>query len=275
MATTEYPKTAATKLGRLAKRGTYDYATIHSILNTSPILHLSFVDPEHPFPVVLPMLGCTGNFKGNDGGDGGEGNDDLSTTAQDVYLHGYVSGRVFRSASAEGENGGEEEEGLPITIAASLMDGLVLALAPFHNSCNYRSAVVYGHAVRVTDPEERLYALRRITDSLLPGRWDASRSEPTPAELKSTSVLKVRIQSASAKVRAGGPSDDRKDLQDQALREGTWTGVVPVWLQWGEATEAKDNGCVSKEKEAEIERWRVKENSKAKEYAYEAIEKGD
>jgi hypothetical protein len=43
--------------------GCYDYATIHSLINACPILHVSFVDPEHPFPVVLPMLGCTGNFE--------------------------------------------------------------------------------------------------------------------------------------------------------------------------------------------------------------------
>ena len=106
------------------------------------------------------------------------------------------------------------------------MDGLVLALAPFHNSCNYRSAIAYGRATLVTDEAEKLYAMTKITDNMLPGRWDKSRSPPTPAELKSTSILKVRVESASAKVRTGGPSDDRKDLKDEALREGTWTGVV-------------------------------------------------
>jgi len=39
------------------------------------------------------------------------------------------------------------------------MDGLVLALAPFHNSCNYRSAVAYGYATLVDDADEALYAM--------------------------------------------------------------------------------------------------------------------
>ena len=61
-------------------------------------------------------------------------------------------------------------------MAASHMDGLVLSLTPFHNSCNYRSAVAYGYATLVTDDAERLYAMRRITDNMLPQRWDRSRN---------------------------------------------------------------------------------------------------
>ena len=155
------------------------------------------------------------------------------------------------------------------------MDGLVLALAPFHNSCNYRSSIAYGHATLVTSEPERLYAMTRITDNLLPGRWDKSRNPPTSAELKSTSILKVKIASASAKVRTGGPSDDRKDLKDEALRSSVWTGVVPVWMQWGEPRAGKDNGYGGSDGEAEeyIERWRVGENSKGRMGAYAAIEK--
>ena len=52
------------------------------------------------------MLGCTGSFSNQTA--------DPDTSEQDIYIHGYVSGRVFKK-SAEGG----EEEGLPITIAAS------------------------------------------------------------------------------------------------------------------------------------------------------------
>jgi hypothetical protein len=149
----EYPKTSTNKLGRLAKRGqylifppsslppnsipraspifstaqananrtspgAYDFATIHHLINTCPILHVSFNDPEQPFPVVLPMLGCMGNYADQEADD---------TGGQDLYIHGYISGRIFKQAK-DGE--------LPITIAASFLDGLVLSLTPFHNSCN-------------------------------------------------------------------------------------------------------------------------------------------
>jgi nitroimidazol reductase NimA-like FMN-containing flavoprotein (pyridoxamine 5'-phosphate oxidase superfamily) len=64
----EYPKTSTNKLGRLAKRGAYDFATVHKLVDACPILHVSFADPEQPFPVVLPMLGCMGNYAVRPGG---------------------------------------------------------------------------------------------------------------------------------------------------------------------------------------------------------------
>lgn len=51
------------------------------------------------------MLGCTGNFTQQDA--------EPVTTEQDIYIHGYVSSRIFKCGkTAEGD-------GLPITVAAS------------------------------------------------------------------------------------------------------------------------------------------------------------
>lgn len=203
------------------------------------------------------MLGCTGNFSSQ--------TSDPSTTHQDLYIHGYVSGRLFKYSK------NSSDSGLPITVSATFLDGLVLALAPFHNSCNYRSAVVYGYANLVADEAEALYAMQRITDNLLPDRWSKSRNPPTKAELSSTSILKVRIASASAKTRDGGPSEDRNDLEDKGLRERTWTGVVPYWGTWGEPVPGRENR--REEVEGYIEEWRVRETGRAREYAFGAIEK--
>ncbi len=49
-----------------------------------------------------------------------------------------------------------------------------------------------------------------------------------------TQILKVKIIDASAKVRNGGPGDDRADLKDVELRERVWTGVIPTWTAYGE-----------------------------------------
>jgi nitroimidazol reductase NimA-like FMN-containing flavoprotein (pyridoxamine 5'-phosphate oxidase superfamily) len=203
------------------------------------------------------MLGCTGSFTNQSA--------DPASSSQDIYIHGYVSGRIFKS----GKNA--DGEGLPITISATFLDGLVLSLTPFHNSCNYRSAVVYGYASIVDDEEEALYAMKLITDNLIPQRWEKSRTPPTSAELKSTSILKVRVESASAKIRVGGPSEDRADLKNAELVKNTWTGVVPYWGTWGQPVEGKENGCA--EVEPYIEEWAVKETSKARGEAFGAIEK--
>jgi uncharacterized protein len=149
-----------------------------------------------------------------------------------IYLHGHASARLFQLG---------KEGRLPITVAASSIQGIVLALAPFHNSCNYSSAVVQGYASIVTSESERLYALTRITDNLVPERWENGRKQPTNAELTSTSVLKVDIESASAKVRVGGPSDDRADLKNDQLVQQTWTGVIPTWTTIGEPVPSSYN----------------------------------
>jgi nitroimidazol reductase NimA-like FMN-containing flavoprotein (pyridoxamine 5'-phosphate oxidase superfamily) len=149
-----------------------------------------------------------------------------------IYLHGHAAARIFKNG---------KENRIPVTIAASTMQGIVLALAPFHNSCNYTSAVVQGYAEVVFDEKERLYALTRITDNLVPDRWDNSRSTPTKAELTSTGVLKVEIESASVKFRFGVPSDDRPDLNNEELVGSTWTGVIPCWTQFGEPVESSYN----------------------------------
>ena len=63
-----------------------------------------------------------------------------------------------------------------------------------------------------------------MSTSVVPGRWAEVR-QPTPQELKGTTVLKVALDEASAKVRTGGPIDDEEDY---ALP--IWAGVLPLEL---------------------------------------------
>lgn len=137
----------------LTRAGKYDYTTIHTIVNSTPMLHISFPtpDPSDPFPAILPMLGFMGSFSSTAS--------DLSSPL-DLYLHGYISSRLMKLGSSG------EEDGFPLTIAATHMDGLVLALTPNHHSYNYRSAVLRGYATPVTDVEEKLWAMERITNNV-------------------------------------------------------------------------------------------------------------
>ncbi len=46
-------------------------------------------------------------------------------------------------------------DGMRVCLTVTLLDGLVLARSAYHHSMNYRSVVVLGTAVEVTDEAER------------------------------------------------------------------------------------------------------------------------
>jgi hypothetical protein len=96
----------------------------------------------------------------------------------------------------------------------------------FEHSMNYRSVVVLGTATPVDDPDEKLVALQAFTEKLLPGRWDEART-PNRKELRSTSLLRLPLDEASAKIRAGGPDDGTSP--DAEL--DVWAGHVPLVVE--------------------------------------------
>lgn len=177
-----------------------------------------------------------------------------------IYLHGSSVARLFKMT---------QDREIALCIAGTLFDGWVLALAPFHNSCNYRSAVVFGHGSIVKDPEEVQYALQLITDNGIPNRWDNSRKPPTKAEITSTGVLKVRIETASAKTRVGGPGDDRADLTNAEVVNNTWTGVVPTYMTLGEPIASDENKV--KQIPEYLQDWVADKNSMNEQVAVDAV----
>ena len=185
-----------TQVRRLPKRGQYDPAVVHSILDEGFICHVAFIHDGSP--VVIPTS--------------------YARSGDIVYIHGSAASRMLRTL----------EQGVPVSIAVTLVDGIVLARSAFHHSMNYRSVVIFGTAVAVTDPGEKNEALRLFTEHLVPGRWAEVR-QPAPQELKATTVLKVTLDEASAKMRVGGPIDDEEDY---ALP--IWAGVLPLKTTVGE-----------------------------------------
>ncbi|CAJ2505405.1 Uu.00g127990.m01.CDS01 [Anthostomella pinea] len=243
-------------------QASYALETIHQIVNTCPILHVSFAAPDSPFPTMLPMIGQMGSFA-RPSADTGD--------VLELYLHGYVSSRLMNLARKADDNGSAEANGLPITIGASHVDGLVLSLTPNSHSYNYRSATLFGQAVPVTDVAEKLYAMQLITEGIVRGRWAGTRVPPNGAEMQSTSVLRVSIAAGSAKVRTGMPSDDRADMEDGALLDRVWTGVVPVHYAMGEPMPSPYNRV--EKVPAYLEEFRTGFNDDAVEGAVEAATK--
>lgn len=190
-------------------------------MNETPILHVSFNTPGQDgptFPTILPMLGAIGQHEGNE--------------EPSLYLHGSSVARLFKITQ------GQE---IPLCVCATMLDGYVLALAPFHNSCNYRSTVLFGFGYMVEDSAEVDYALKLITNNTIPSRWENSRNPPTKAELTSTGILKMRIETASIKTRTGQAEDEKHDLRNKDVAEKTWTGVVPAYLTLAEPVPNNEN----------------------------------
>ena len=187
---TAFTPTERTKLKRLPKRGKYDHAEVFQILDEAFICHVGFNAGDKP--VVIPTS--------------------YARIDDDLYIHGSAASRMLQSL----------ENGIDVCVTVTLIDGLVLARSAFHHSMNYRSVVVLGRARLVTERDEKLIALQRFTDHVVPGRW-AELRPITDQELKGTAVLALPIEEASAKVRTGPPLDDDEDLQWPA-----WAGVVPL-----------------------------------------------
>jgi uncharacterized protein len=179
--------TPRTRIVREPQRAVYDRAAAYEILDEGFICHVGFAVDGQPF--VIP----TGYGRSED----------------NLYIHGSAASRMLRNV----------DQGIPVCVTVTLLDGLVLARSIFNHSMNYRSVVVLGTARAVTDAAEKLEALRLLSEHILPGRWAESRF-PNEKELKATTVLRLPIEEFSAKVRQGPAIDDDEDYARRTLRPG-------------------------------------------------------
>jgi nitroimidazol reductase NimA-like FMN-containing flavoprotein (pyridoxamine 5'-phosphate oxidase superfamily) len=135
-----------------------------------------------------------------------------------IFIHGSALSRLLTSVSA----------GIPVCVTVTIVDGLVLARSAFRHSLNYRSVVIVGTADLVTDPSEKMEAMRVLTNHIVPGRWEQVR-RPNEAELLTTSVLAIPLGEASAKIRTGPPLDASTDTELPV-----WAGVIPLRVELGD-----------------------------------------
>ncbi|WP_433731278.1 pyridoxamine 5'-phosphate oxidase family protein [Nocardia sp. CA-129566] len=186
--------TPRTTLTRSKERGRTDRAELDAVLDAGLVCHLGVLLGDSP--VVLPTV------YGRDG--------------DTLYLHGSTGAGNLRAALTG-----------DISIAVTLVDGIVYARSAMHFSANFRSAVVRGRAVELTDTEECMHALRVIVEHTAPGAWDRVRW-PNKKEMAATMVLALDLTEASVKVRTGGPKDDAADIETG----GVWAGVLPIRQIW-------------------------------------------
>jgi nitroimidazol reductase NimA-like FMN-containing flavoprotein (pyridoxamine 5'-phosphate oxidase superfamily) len=166
-------------------------ADLHAVLDEGLVAHVGF-QASHG-PVVIPMA--------------------YARDGEFLLMHGSTGSGIGRSGGA----------GVELAVTVTILDGLVYASSLYDSTLNYRCATIFAVAVPVTE-EEKLAAVRLISDRLMPGRWDEVRP-PTRRELAATKVLKLPLGLASVKIRGGGP--------DTGLEPGLWTGELPIVTRAG------------------------------------------
>ncbi len=187
-------RSSRTTVQRLPDRARYDFETVAAILDAAFVCHVGFVVDGQPY-VIPTSYGRSGRT---------------------LYLHGASMSRML----------GELARGVPLCLTVTHVDGIVVARSGYHSSINYRSAVVLGSAEAVPD-DEKAQALEVIVEHIVPGRWAQLRPVRNE-ELALTSVVKLEIVEASAKIRTGPPHDDDADY-DRPI----WAGVIPLEVSPG------------------------------------------
>jgi nitroimidazol reductase NimA-like FMN-containing flavoprotein (pyridoxamine 5'-phosphate oxidase superfamily) len=185
-----FPVTERNRIKRLHERGSYDRDVVFGVLDAGFLCHIAYVIDGQPY--------CTPTIHWREG--------DV------LYWHGSSASRMLRRLRS----------GTPVCLTVSQLDGLVLARSAFHHSVNYRSALCFGVARIVDDAGAKARALHGIVNRFYPGRAEQLRPIQ-PQEIKATMVVSMRIDEASAKIRAAGVSDDEEDY-DLPI----WAGLIPV-----------------------------------------------
>ena len=193
---TDYSVTDRNKTRQLRDKAVYDRAAVHAILDTGLVAHVGFV--QDAAAIVVPMI--------------------YAREDETIYLHGARKARIIRLL----------EQTDTVCINITLIDGIVLARSAFNSSMNYRSATVFGTPRLVETTEDKLHAMKLISEHLMPGRWDELR-EPLEKEVRMTGVIAATIDSASAKISSGMPDDEDDDYAIPV-----WAGVLPVTTMLGE-----------------------------------------
>ena len=190
-----YPISNRNRVKRISNNSDYSKETVHAIIDEALFCHLGIIHDGKP--VVIPTI--------------------HARMGDQIVFHGSNASRLLKIS-----NNNE------ICVTITLLDGLVMARSLFNSSMNYRSAVIFGKGEIIKDHDERMAAFKSITDHIAPGRWDDAR-QPNNSELKQTSVVRMPIDEASAKISMGPPDDEDEDY---AL--DYWAGVIPINQTYGE-----------------------------------------
>lgn len=186
----EFTPTDYSKVKRIPARASYDEKTVHDIIDSTLYCNVGFVQSGRPF--VIP---CT------------HGRDENT-----IFLHGSAVSRMLKEAGS----------GREMCLSFTNVDAIVLSRSQFHTSLNYRSVTVFGKGRIVDDEVEKGHAFQTIFENICPGRWDSAR-RANKKEMALTTVVAIEIDTAVAKIRDEGSSDEEEDLAGR-----WWAGILPI-----------------------------------------------
>lgn len=173
-----YPIDTLNRVKRRPERGHYDRDTVHALLDAAALCHVSYVIDG--WPLCTPTL--------------------FWREHDTLYWHGSNSSRMLKNLAT----------GEPACLTVTHFDSLVLARCSFNHSADYRSVMAFGRAVIVSDAEEKKRALIMMVERFFPGR-QATLRPTAEQEANATTVIKMDIERASAKIRTKGVADDEED----------------------------------------------------------------
>ncbi|MFB9679758.1 pyridoxamine 5'-phosphate oxidase family protein [Streptosporangium vulgare] len=227
----ELSATERTRHRRLREKGRTDRAALYEVLGAGFVCHLGVISDG--VPMVVPTV--------------------YGFDTEHLYVHGSVASRSLTGREPArrpaGPGSGPEDTGTDadtgagtdgsgaatgtagtalgtVCVTVTHVDGLILARSVFEHGVNYRSAMIYG-VPRALEGEEKLAALRILTEQAAPGQWEYAR-QPSRKELAATTILAISLAEASVKVSAGPPDDG--DGPDAEL--GIWAGRLPLATTW-------------------------------------------
>ncbi len=177
------------KITRGSNRAIYDEQKLYEVLNAGFVCQLAFQADEqtHIIPTAYGRK------------------DDV------LYFHGSAKNHALLQII----------NGQTIAVSITHIDGIVLATSLFDSSINYRSVIVYGKPELISDVNEKIFALELITDQIIKGRKDEVSIGSQP-QINATLVVKMKIDSASVKIRTGEPQGDEHNPTE------TWSGIIPL-----------------------------------------------
>jgi nitroimidazol reductase NimA-like FMN-containing flavoprotein (pyridoxamine 5'-phosphate oxidase superfamily) len=187
---TSVAPSSRTRIRRISELADYDQQSLFEILDEAYVCHIAFSDGEntHCIPTACWRI------------------DDY------LYIHGSNGGRLIKALL----------NGSQASVSVTHIDGLVLAKSAFSHTMNYRSVVIYGVFESVRGNANKMNAMDAFMEKIAPGRKKEARAG-NEKELAATSVLRISLNEAAAKISKNGPVDKAEDVDLPV-----WAGILPL-----------------------------------------------